>query len=277
MEISKTKKEKIWFILNSTFCFLSAYILVKAIVDASRFIVMRHFKGWVHLINFDLFCLNGEESNIWTQTSVISIYGVGFVVSFVILIFSIYFFKKYKSQIGISKLFITWVYVVALNQSFGVIVRDIPLHREFYHAFNWMYLPYALMIVILVIAVVLLFIFNHSNANKFLRLATSTNEIRDNKSRRTTYTQVALFPALLGSVIISLLTPFRMDVYEIVELFLIVFYICVPYIMLLSGQIPNTIKIFKEEKSKVVNLPIILFFAFLLTSFYIVKFVYFTF
>lgn len=277
MEISNSRKEKIWFILNSTFYFLSAFIFVKGLVDVSRFIVMRYFHAWVHLLNFDLVCLNGPHANIWNQTSVIIMYGVGFLVSLLIFIFSTYLFQKFKSKLGTFKLFITWVYIISLNQSFGVIIRDIPLRREFYHALNWMYLPYAVMIAILIFAIILLFIFNNSNANKFLRVANSLNEIRDNKSRRKTYTQVALFPALLGSAFISLLHPLRIDVYEVIELFLIVFFLCVPYIMLFAGQIPSKIKIFKEEKSKVFNLSIILLFALLMTSFLIVKFVFFTF
>lgn len=275
MKLPSVTKEKMWFILNSTFCFVSAFIVVKGVIALSRYVMMRHFSAWVHLYNFDLICMNGTNARIWTTTSVISMYSVGFLVALVGVFVTLFLYRQFKSTKGLLKLFFIWSYIISLNQSLGIVIRDIPIRRELYHALNWMYFPFELMIIITIVAAIILFIVNGYNAKKFLRLANSSSEIRDNKNRRITYTQVALLPSIIGSAFILLLHVTLIETYEIVELFLIILFISVPYILFIKSKIPTKIKIYKEEKSKVKNVPLIVMTCFLLFSFFLIKIIYF--
>ncbi len=246
-------KDRINFVLNSIFCFITAFMVVKGIIGLSRFVIMRHFSAWVHLVNFDLICMNGKDARIWTETSVISMYSVGFIVASALAIIGIIVYYKIKKTKGLLKLFTFWFYVIALNQSLGVFLRDIPIKRDLYHALNWMYVPYEFMIGLTVLSGIILFVLNGFNHRKALRVATSTEQIRDNKSRRKTYALIVVLPALISSIFLFFLHFYNMKVYGAIEFLILIISLLVPYAMFFRGEIPKKIKIFKEENTAKIN------------------------
>lgn len=272
---TNTNRGKINIILNSFFCFISAFIMIKGIIVLSRFIIMRQFSAWVHLINFDLICMNGEDARIWTPLSVVSIYGVGFFVAAFLAVLGLVFFYKIKRTKGLLKLFAFWFYVIALNQSLGVFLRDIPIKRDVYHALNWMYVPYEAMIGITVLAGIVLFILNGFNYKKALRVVPSTELIRDNKNRRKTYAYIVMFPAIISAVFLLLLHFYNIKVYEVAEFIILIISLAVPYIIFFSGSIPKKIKILKDEPTDLFNKNAMGMAVLFLIGFFVVKIIYF--
>lgn len=270
-----TSREKFNIILNSVFCFISAFIMVKGIIGLSRFIMMRHFSAWVYLINFDLICMNGKDARIWTPLSVISMYSVGFIVAVVLAILGLVFFYKIRKTKGLLKLFGFWFYVIALNQSLGIFLRDIPIKRDLYHALNWMYVPYEIMIGITIFAGILLFILNGFNYKKALRVVHSTEIIRDNKNRRKTYAYIVMFPAIISVAFLLLLHFYNINAYEIIEFSVMLISLAVPYIVFLSGNIPKKIKILRDEPINQFNKNAMVMAFLFLIVFFVVKMIYF--
>lgn len=267
--------EKLNIVLNSVFCFISAFIMVKGIIGLSRFIMMRHFSAWVHLINFDLICMNGKDARIWTPLSVISMYSVGFIVAGGLAILGLIFFYKIRKTKGLLKLFGFWFYVIALNQSLGIFLRDIPIKRDLYHALNWMYVPYEIMIGITIFAGILLFILNGFNYKKALRLAPSSEMIRDNKNRRKIYACIVMLPAMISAVFLLLLHFYNIHVYEVTEFIILIVSLAAPYIIFLSGNIPKKIKILRNEPTNQLNKNAMGMAVLFLIGFFVVKTIYF--
>ena len=269
-----TKAEAI-VIINSALCFITAFIGVKAVIGLARFIIMRHFSAWVHLVNFDLICMNGKDARIWTHTSVISMYSVGVIVAAIMAILSLIAYYKLRKNKGLLKLFAFWFYVISLNQSLGVFLRDIPIKRDFYHALNWMYVPYELMIGLTIFVGVVLLILNGFNYRKALRLTTSTEYIRDNRSRRKTYAKIVMIPAILASMLLILLHFYKIYGYEILELVILIISLSTPYIVFLKGDIPKKIKIFKDEPTNQINSFAVIMGCSAIVVYFVVKFLFF--
>lgn len=274
-QIINMNKGKFNIILNSVFCFVSAFIMIKGIIALLRFIMMRHFSAWVHLINFDLICMNGKDARIWTPLSVISMYSVGFLAAAGLAVLGLVFFFKIRKKRGLLKLFAFWFYVIALNQSLGVFLRDIPIKRDLYHALNWMYVPYEFMIGLTIFAGIILFSLNGFNYKKALRVVHSTEIIRDNKNRRKTYAYIVMFPAIISVAFLLLLHFYNINAYEIIEFSVLLISLAVPYIVFLSGNIPKKIKILRDEPINQFNKNAMVMAFLFLIVFFVVKMIYF--
>jgi len=268
--------QKNWIIFNSTFCFLSAFLFVKGAIGFWRFTIMRYFDAWVNLDNFDLICLNGKYAKIWTQNSVISMYGVGFLVGFFLFLSGFYLYKKYKTKKGLLKLWFIWLYVIAVNQSFGLLIRDILLNREIFHALKYLTIPDELQIGVIILSVLIIIVIHGFSVRKFLRLATSSRDLRENFKRRILYTQLVWFPALIGSFLILIIHFWDIRDYEIIELLILILSLSIPYLLFISRKLPKKIRILKDEQTDIRNMPVIYVTTLFLIGFFIVKFVFFT-
>lgn len=269
------KKNKSWIIINSFLAFVSAFIFIKAVIVFTKFLVIRYFGGSTQMENFEMECVTWTYSSFWTNASVISIYLIGFFVSLLLILISIFLFRKFKTVRGFIKLWFSWLYVFAVNQSIGVFLRDIPFKRDIYHALNWMFIPYALMIVIAVLSVPLLFALNYGNDIRFLRMAPSFDNIISNRHRRRFYTQVALIPSVLGSLFILLLHFYRINLFEIVEKLLIIFAILIAYTRFSKKDLIFEFHIVKNEPMNKPSLLLIVMFIVALFSFLFLKNIFF--
>jgi hypothetical protein len=224
------RRHKVWIFLNSCMSFISAYIFVKLLIVFVRFILIRFFEGDTQLYNFELECITSPYSTIWTPFSVISIYLSGFLIAGVLIPVAYGFYRKYRMQRGLLKLWFVWVYVIAIGQSVGVFIRDIPFSRDIYHALHWMYIPYGVMLAMIVLSLPALFFLNFMNIIRFLKMAPSNKFIATRKSMCSFYTQIALLPAIVGSIIITLLNINDINQFELLEKFVILLCIGIPYI-----------------------------------------------
>ncbi len=275
MKIKVFSKDKIWLISNSLFCFISTFIFIKGVIGFSRFVVMRYFDAWVNLDNFDVICLNGKYAEIWNRSSVISMYGIGFIAGLILVFLAYYFFKEYKSKRGLLKLWFIWLYLISVNQSIGIIIRDIPLKRDMYHALNWMLFPGELLVGMIVLSALVIIVIHAFSARKFLRLATSKSDIKENYNRRVFYFQLVTIPGLIGSAFILQLHFGDIRDYEVIELILLNISLIIPYFLFMKGEMPKKIRILRDEKTDIRSVPIIVLSALFIAVFFIVKFIYF--
>lgn len=262
------KKNKVWIGVNSFFAFVSAYIFVKALVAISRFIVIRYFGGATEMDNFELDCITWMYSEFWTHTTVISIYLIGALIAGISAIAAYVLYRSVRMQKGFLKLWFSWIYVIAINQSIGVLLRDIPFKRDIYHALNWMYFPYWLMIVITVFSIPALYFTNLGNDIKFLRMAPSFDDIASNRSRRRFFTRVAMLPAFFGCLFVLLMHFWDIRLFEITEALVLLVSLSVTYFLFHKEELIVEFRIVKSEPSDRFNLFVVLLFALSVGCFY---------
>ncbi|MBN2778878.1 MAG: hypothetical protein JXR36_14670 [Bacteroidales bacterium] len=268
-------KNRIWISINSFLAFVSAFIFLKAVIVLARFVVMRHFGGSTQMENFEIECITWMYSSFWTQTSVVSIYLIGFIVALFLIIAFYALYRRFRTVRGFLKLWFAWLYVFAVNQSIGAFLRDIPFKRDIYHALNWLYIPYGVMIAMAVFSIALLFALNYGNDIKFLRMSPSFDSISSNRQRRRFYTRVALLPAIFGSAFILLLHFNNINLFEIVEKLLIIFAVVVAYLQFSKEDLIIEFRIVKNEPSEKPGILLIALFALSLYGFLFLKNIYF--
>lgn len=230
-------KRKLLIILNSFFLFLSAFIFTKLLLITTRFVIIRSFGGKTQLIGFNMECVDHPYAPIWNVTSVISIYLSDFISALILAFFAYAFYTYFKRKRGFIKLWLIWFYIIAINQSIGSFIRDIPFKRDIYHALNWMHIPYEAMIVFSFLTLFILFFVYRNNYIKFLRMSAGKEDYLKLKSRRSFYTQIALIPAILGIGVILLLQYPKFRAYEYVEAALLLSGVAISYVFLFKEKL----------------------------------------
>lgn len=261
-------------IINSLLAFISAFIFVKGVIAISRFFVLKFFGSTTNMINFDIVSMDTQFSPIWTYKSVISIYLIGFIVALFLVFISYHLYRYFRTRKGTFKLWFNWVYFIALIHSLGLFIRDIPLKRDFYHALNWMHMPYWLMITLTILSGLALIYILSMNEIKFLRLVPSFDFLQTNKSRRKFYFVIAVLPALLGSLFLIILQINTLELYVIIELIMIVIGIFVPYFMLLFNKMIVLFRIIKGERPNFLSGILVVLFVLSIISYYYFKTTY---
>lgn len=262
------KDSKLWITVNSLLAFISAFLFAKMVLGFARFVVMRFFEGCVVMRNFEILCVTWKYSPIWTYKSVISIYLTGFIAAIVLLIISYLLFLKYKKIRGFIKLWIIWLQVILINQSVGLFLRDVPFKRDLFHALEWMHIPYNVMIFITILSIPILIVFNLYNHTKFLRMTPAYDYILSNKRQRNLYTLLAFIPAVLGSFFLLILNGFKFQLFELVELSILIISIGFSYFLMLNEELTIEIRIVKNEPSNRFSLFVFSGFAIILAAFY---------
>jgi hypothetical protein len=262
------KKNKVWITINSIFAFVSAFIFIKAIVAFARFVIILYFNGSTQMTNFEMDCITWMYSEFWTTTTVLSIYMIGLIISANLIIISYVLYRNFRTIKGFLKLWFAWLYVISINQSIGLFIRDIPFKRDLYHALNWMYIPYGVMFGIAVLTVPALYFTNLGNDIKFLRMAPSFDDILSNAQRRRFFTRIAFLPALLGSAIILLMHFNRIQLFEIAELLLIIASILVSYVIFRKDELIVEFRIVKNEPTNKFNVFMFTLFVLAIGAYY---------
>ena len=258
-------------ILNSFFLFVSAYIITKLSLAFVKFIVIRSFGGKTLFKGFYMECVNHSSSPIWTQVSVLSIYLANFITALLIGIFSYILYTYFKRLKGFMKLWLLWVYIIAVNQSLGSFIRDIPFKRDIFHALNWMYIPYEAMVVFSALTIIPIFFIYRNNLIKFLRMSSGKVDFLLLPNRRKFYSLIGLIPGLLGLGFILLTHIHKIKAYEYIEVGLFLFALLIPYLFLLKKQIFNDFRIAKGNKPGAFSIITMLAFVISVATYFYLK------
>lgn len=262
-------KNKLWIFTNSLFAFVSAYILIKAVIILARFLIIRYLDGSTELVNFELECINPASSRIWNHFSVLSIYFIGFILASILIGVFYALYRKFRRTKGLLKLWFVWLYLISTTQSFGAFVRDIPFYRGSYHALNWLFIPYGAILGIAFLSIIILFVLNYMNIIRFIKMAPSWDYIETNKSRISFYTLIAFLPAIVGCLIITLLNINNINNFEILEKLVIIFCVSVPYLHFLKKNKKLLFKRVKDDTTDKPNTFIIILFTLMIVGYYV--------
>ncbi|OQA97587.1 MAG: hypothetical protein BWY22_01231 [Bacteroidetes bacterium ADurb.Bin217] len=202
--------------IHSLLSFLSAFFIVKVLLLFVRYSTINFFNGSYELNHFEVICTNHPHSSFWTQTTVVSIYGISVVVSFCLYIFSKFLQKRIKLE-SLHKLLFCWIQIILLFQSFGIIVKSILIQQDFYYALLWLYLPPVAIYVIGIIFLVVYFKLQYSIFFEFVKISPSQRLIKTLENKRLFFIKHCILPVLCGYAILFLIHEFEMYIYEIVE------------------------------------------------------------
>ncbi|MGM0650289.1 MAG: hypothetical protein ACQES1_07270 [Bacteroidota bacterium] len=269
------KRHKFWIFINSLLAFISAYIFVKAVIILVRFVIIRFFDGDLQLTNFEMECVSPPYSNIWTSFSVKTIYLSGFLISGILIPVAYGFYKRFQSEKGLVKLWFVWVYVIAISQSFGVFIRDIPFSRDIYHALHWTYISYGGMLGFIVVSLPALFFLNYMNIIRFMKMAPSSEYLKTTALKRKFYNRIALLPALFGSLLIIAINYKTLQAFEVVEKLVILLCVAIPYLHFLKKKLELNFLRVKNDTTDQFNPFVLLAFLFAVIGYYVIKTIYF--
>ncbi len=268
------KKHKFWLFFNSLLAFISAFIFMKAVILLTRFSIIRILGGSTKLLNFELECINPPYGEFWNPFSVFSIYLSSFIVSAIMIILAYIFYKRFRMQAGLIKLWFVWLYIIAISQSFGVFLRDIPFYRDIYHALNWMFIPYGGMLVIAFIMLPVIFFTNFMNIIRFSKMAPHYDYIATPLNMRKFYGRIAFLPAVIGSATLLLLNVKNIQGFEIIEKLIILFCVGVAYLHFLRKSKKLHFRRVKNDTTDELSLIIIILFVLAIIGFGVIKYIF---
>ncbi|MCX6246014.1 MAG: hypothetical protein NTU98_15075 [Bacteroidetes bacterium] len=92
-----------------------------------------------------------NDSPLWTDLNIIAVTGSGPLISLLLGIFCLIFLKSSPKLEQMTKLFLTWLCLSAMSHFFGAFVAGALTWQGFGYVIAWMYLPFAVRLVISVL------------------------------------------------------------------------------------------------------------------------------
>jgi hypothetical protein len=234
------KKEKLLLLTTSTILFVFAFITAYIPFQLSSYFLAKIFAISTNISNFKVIYITDNNSVLWNNLSIISLYGIPPILSFVLANISRKIYDSARKRKSNYKLFLSWLNLHFDNLFWGSIIAGIFTSSGFAYFLNWMYIPYFVQIIIAVLGLVLFFSLNNFSLQSFIQ--SSPARIFINKENQLKYkTYVIYFPLLLGSVfLIAISFPHFLLHERIINITLLV-----PLI--------TTAKYFDEENVKLVK------------------------
>lgn len=199
---------KLFRILNSAFCFASAYLFI-------------HYLHWVivalmgtrYRLNAFLyfhgvkFLMNG---NRWDREMVVLTYAVAPLVAMVIGLLAVFLFSKTKKFKTILNVFLLWLYVAgvgfflsqAIISSIGVSSTTPPFYNDWAVVFAWVGIPAVIVYALNIPFVIVMLYFGANAARPFMLLAYTYTKFIKLDRRRKYFAEVAILPFILGALIV---------------------------------------------------------------------------
>ncbi|HOT15370.1 MAG TPA: hypothetical protein PK252_11475 [Bacteroidales bacterium] len=150
-------KKIILFSVNSFFAFLSSFLLLHILSQIVTIIVAHANSIPTRFNYFNVIFPISDDSNLWTQNSVVSIYLSGPLFCLLLgLAFRRYLTISIDNPNRNTKLFFIWGYTHAMNCFFGGLIAGIPLLKGIGYVPIWLYFSNTALIITIVFSGVLL-------------------------------------------------------------------------------------------------------------------------
>lgn len=268
MDVRSTEQlsSKIFRIINSTACFILAYI----VTTHSQWFVMSaighffKFDSWVYYYGIK-FMLNG---GYWNRLNVGFIYGGSTLYLLLFGLAGIYLFDKFKNYKTSFSLFLLWCFVIGtslfsvqmLIAAIGYGEYNSPFYTGLAVAMAWIRIPLPV-VYLLVVPFTIMFIYFVINFGRpFLSLAYSYTRVNKLSRRRQFILETIIVPFLIGAVVVSGLI-FPMNFYVHLTYMLTLFVACCGVWFVMSY-----VEILKDEVLRYKSLQKISFIALILVG-----------
>ena len=239
-------------VLNSTFSFLVAYVLIYLLYQFAVMITasFQEIYGTLYYYKLDF----NAHSNNWTVLNIIAVTFSGPLISLITgLYFYNYLFFKARNYYSL-RLFFYWVGLLGLAYFFAAFISGVITNKGFGFVPLWLFWNDFTKFFFALIALVSLVLIGYYSASRLQ--ATSNNSFRIQKETRALFfLHQSLLPYILGSAIIFLIKVPNNFAYETLVLV---------FGVLLSGSVLFNLKaqnypFFKSNSRALLNFPLLLF------------------
>ncbi len=246
-------------ILNSTFSFLVAYILISMLYQFAVMLTasFQEIYGTLYYYKLDF----NTHSNNWTVLNIIAVTFSGPLISLITgLYFYNYLFFKARNYHSL-RLFAYWVGLLGMAFFFAAFISGIITNKGFGFVPLWLFWNDFTKFFFALIALVSLVLIGYFSASRLQ--ATSNNSFRIQKENRALFfLHQSLLPYILGSATILIIKIPNNFAYETLVL---VFGILLSGSVLFNLKAPNY-PFFKSNQRALLNFPLMLFALIILYS-----------
>lgn len=205
----ETLASKTYRVLNSTVCFMLAYLLITYLWWFAMAAVGKFFKCDAIVYFYGIkFITPVDPVHFWDKLRILLIYSAGPLFSLLFGLLCLYIYDKTKHIKTIFNLFLLWCFFVgtSLFAAQGVIASlgyneyNSPFYLNFSVVFSWLRIPVFLVYVFNVPFLLILIFFSSNAVKPFLKFAYSYTKINKLSRRRKYFLEVAVIPFILGSL-----------------------------------------------------------------------------
>lgn len=251
-------------VVNSTACFVAAYVIM-----TYAFFLVTGLSGKIFNYNVDIYYYGNKfllKDHNWNKISVTTIFLSGAFFSLFWGLINMYIYFKVRIYEWVFNLFFLWSFVIGTQffiaqifiAALGFGEYNSPFYINLAVVFAWWRFPQALVYLAMAPYVVFMAFLGISSVKAFLSFAFSYTKVNKPSRRRRFFTQIALIPFLLGSVLTTMIT-FPMNVYVhlvylgVIFLSLIIGWYSIFYLEMTTDDVN------RYQSLQKINIPILLF------------------
>ncbi len=199
-------------LLNSTFIFLLAYFFVFFVKEIAIVIAARSFSINAVMMYYDVEFL--IRSRDWTADAVQVVFSTGPVIVFMLMLITIITFFLISYEIWTIRLFILWIFLHALTQSFGEMICGALLNQGFGWVLAYLYINDTTK-MLLVIGIIIAMVTSGLVFSRFMLLTGNIYFNFINKANRSPFlmSQI-LLPFLIGTGMITFIKQPLLNSFE---------------------------------------------------------------
>lgn len=206
----------ITFINSLGFAFLS-YFFVRGFLLLINYLTANAIGVSYYRIFLDFNYTTPSSSDIWTYSNIITIYLMPAMLSGMIFILVFILYRTRLKYIkGTHKLFWLWILLQTSIMTLGGIIASVTSEKGTYYAFQWMYLPYASMMIISLLCFIAMVFIGWVIGKNFLYITESHKLINNLTLQKKHLFYSLLLPSLACHITVYLTQLKAMDKYNTV-------------------------------------------------------------
>ncbi len=200
-----TKKETIFLILNSLLLFVAAYIVSYLPFLYGTYYLAKFFSINVEIKDYAVKFLISDASPLWTNFSIITIFGIPPFLALALAYLSRRVYKKYaKRRRGNFRLLLIWISLCFDNLFWGAMIAGIITISGFAYFLNWLYIPFIVQVIVAGLGAILFATLSSFLSASFIQTTPSRYMI-DRDNQLSYKIKIIYIPLIIGLGLVFML------------------------------------------------------------------------
>jgi len=247
-------KEKLLLSVSSIILFVFSAIIAYIPFQVSFYFIADFFDISLKLEHYKIIVTTPTGSPLWTNISVISLYGFPSILSFVLANITRKVYDNARKRKSNYKLFLAWLNLHFDNLFWGSIIAGIITSTDFAYFLEWLYIPLVAQIFIAIAGIILFYSLSNFSIQSFIQ--TSHVRVYINKENQLKYKFFIMYlPLIIGTFLFIAISFPHSGLHErILNLTLLI-----PLINTIKYHDEENVKLVKNSKTFQPNYGIIIF------------------
>ncbi len=237
----ETLISKIFRILNSTICFILAFISVNYLSWFAMALVGKFFKCDAIVYSYGIkFITPVDPEQFWNKLKILLIFSTPALFPLVFGLLCLYVYDRLKNVKTLLNLYLVWCFLIGtitfstqgVIASLGYGEINSEYYRNFAVVFSWLRIPLPLVYVFNIPFAIVFLYFSRHSIRPFLLFAYSFTKVNKLSRRRKYYLETMAAPFILGAITILAL---KFYVGLIHDMFMVLLYFIALGICMLYG------------------------------------------